>query len=810
MKTIHGKLEDAFASFTALVYDRKYIALLLVLLLAGCLVAQMPKLTVDTRDESFFKADDPALVAYNRFRDTFGQDDLFMVAVRSDRGFDLEFFDTLYRLHNELASEVPYLDDITSLINARIVLGRGDTLLVDELMKSPPQTDGELKRIFGLIDQYPLYDKLLISEDRTLTSILIKARALRALGEEALLEGFDTEEEPAGGRYLTNAENIEISRVIGSILKKYEGRGLTFHTAGTPAVVAELTNAIEADMKLTVPASILLIIFFLVILFRRVSGVVFPLLVVFLTLASTLGIMAAAGIPITPVIQILPSFLIVVGIGDSVHIMTLFYRSFRETRDKRAAIIHAASRAGLPVLMTSVTTSCGLLSFTLADVASVAQLGIAGPAGVMLAFVYTAVLLPALTALLPMKQKASPEDRDYSRTDRIFRAIARITAGYPLRVLLVSALIVGAGIWGTFSLKFSHNILTWFPEDSPIRTANELLDAVNGGTVMLEVTFDTGEENGLHDPDLLHRFKEAATDLPGMEAGGIRAAKAWSIADVLKEINRALHGGRKEAYTVPEDRDLIAQELVLFEAGGSDDLEDFSDPRYRTGRLSILAPFTDAVLYRDYIDAVEGYLDREFPDQEVLLTGRMALFMQIMKNVIAGMIKSYAFALVVITVLMTLLIGRLRIGLLSMAANVAPIICIMGFMGVKGIPLDLSTVLVGSIALGLVVDDTIHFLYHFKRAYEETGCVETAVSETLMSTGRALVITSMVLGGGFLIYLFATLQSSVRFGLLIGCSIIFALAADFFLVPALLSLVHGKSEAVETAPAPAGREPLGA
>jgi predicted RND superfamily exporter protein len=155
------------------------------------------------------------------------------------------------------------------------------------------------------------------------------------------------------------------------------------------------------------------------------------------------------------------------------------------------------------------------------------------------------------------------------------------------------------------------------------------------------------------------------------------------------------------------------------------------------------------------------------------------------------MAKSYSFAIVVITLLMIILVGRIRIGLMSMVANVSPIICILGVMGMKNIPLDLSTMLVGSLILGIVVDDTIHFLHHFRRAFEETSDVEQAVRDTLHTTGRALFITSMVLCGGFFIYTVAYLANNVRFGIVCGSAVLFALAADFFLVPALLSLVYG-------------------
>ncbi|MFZ5772838.1 MAG: efflux RND transporter permease subunit [Thermodesulfobacteriota bacterium] len=792
MTAVHKKFENWFARLAALVYRHRYAALLFISLLTAALAGQMTKLTIDTRDESFFGEDDPALIAYNGFRDTFGQDDMFIISMRPHHGLTRDFLATLTELHHQLEAKVPYLADITSLVNGRIVYGQGDTLVVDELMPEPPRTEAERELLLAQIDRYPLYEKLLVSTDRSMTSILIKAQAVKPVAEKDLLAGFADDAPsaaPAAHRYLSNEESIEISRAISQVVADFQGRGIDFHLSGTPLVVAELTSTINDDLRTMVPLSFLLIVLFLAVLFRRISGVLYPLLIVLLSLIATLGLMGLCRIPITMVMQILPSFLVVVGIGDSVHILTIFYRLYRRSGDKEQAIVQAMGFAGLPVLMTSVTTACGLLSFAWADLHNVAQLGYMAPAGVMLALLYTVVLLPALIAIFPISPGRHAATARLPLADRIFTWIAAVTTRRPLLICLISAIMVSLALWSALSVRFAHNALTWFPRDSPTRVATELLDRVNGGTVMLEALVDTGRETGLHEPDLQRRLSEAAQTIPTLEAHGIRAAKAWSLADVLKETNRALHEGRDEAYRVPESRELIAQELILFESGGSDDLEDIADSTYRTGRLSILAPWTDAVLYKDYIDRVSDYLASQFPHEEVRLTGHIVLFMQIIKKVITSMAKSYAFALVVISLLMVLLVGRVRIGLLSMIPNVVPIIFILGLMGRLAIPLDLSTMLIGSIVLGLVVDDTIHFLHHFRRAFEESGEVETAVRETMLTTGRAMVITSIVLCGGFFIYTTAYLASSVRYGLLTGSAVLFALAADFFLVPALLSLV---------------------
>jgi len=277
-----------------------------------------------------------------------------------------------------------------------------------------------------------------------------------------------------------------------------------------------------------------------------------------------------------------------------------------------------------------------------------------------------------------------------------------------------------------------------------------------------------------------------------LEFGDVFAGKAWSLTTILKEINQALHQNRSVYYSIPKDRKLVAQEFLLFENSGSDDLEDVVDSQFSMARFTIKVPFKDAVQYGSFIKAVETYFEKNFPEAQVTITGMMALFFRTIHNVIISMAKSYGIALVVISAMMILLIGRIRIGLLSMIPNIAPILFMLGVIGTFSLPMDLFTMMVASIAIGLAVDDTIHFMHNFRRYYEISNDPKAAVFETLNTTGRAMLVTSVVLSLGFFIYAFATMQNLVNFGLLTAFTIIMALLSDYLIAPALMMVVNRK------------------
>jgi predicted RND superfamily exporter protein len=353
----------------------------------------------------------------------------------------------------------------------------------------------------------------------------------------------------------------------------------------------------------------------------------------------------------------------------------------------------------------------------------------------------------------------------------------------------MSAILLFA-IVGMTRLTFSYDPISWFPRDDPIRVATEFVNAEFGGSISLELIVDSGVENGLYSPSLLKGLDELSrrsTQLEG--AGGVSVGKVTSIIDVSKETHQALNENRADYYAIPSSRELVAQEFLLFENSGSDDLEQLVDTRFQIARVTMNLPYASPAYYQPFIARIDS-LARETlgEDVEIVVTGFVSLMTRSLDAISTSLVRSYLIALAIITPLMFLLLGTLRTGTAAMVPNLAPIILTLGLMGWAGIPLDTFTLLIGSIAIGLAVDDTIHFMHIFRKCYEELGDTASAVRETLKTTGHALLVTSTVLSLSFFVYAFASLANLVKFGLLTGVTIIFAFIADITLSPALMAL----------------------
>jgi predicted RND superfamily exporter protein len=791
---MHMKLEKMMGGVGAFIHDNPIKVLIVLFALLAFPISQLPKITMDTSTEGFMHPDDPVLLEYNSFREQFGRDERVMIALKSEHIFTIEGLSMLRKLHEELESKVPYLEDITSLYNVRNTRGEGDQLLTDDLLDPFPTTQAEVEAIRKRALNSEFYRDLLISHDGKMTAIVIETDVYSSVGQddaqESFEEGFEQEsssqvQEPK--IFLSDAENAMLINSIFEIVEGYKSDEVEIYIAGSPSVNHALKTQMRSDMQKFMRITFLIIILFLFIVFRRVSAVVYPLLVILLSLLVTVGTMAYVGVAFKLPTQIVPSLLMAVSIGATVHILSIFFDHFNKHGAKREAIIYTLSHSGLAIAMTSVTTAIGIGSFSGSQVAPIADLGTFASLGVMVSLLLTLTLLPALLALTPMKQKLKVRD---DRLDRVMRRFATVPIHHYKTILWLSALLViGAIVWAILKLQLSHDPLKWFQPHSYNRISTEVIDEKMNGSVTIEVVIDSQKSNGWKDPARLESLNQLSHELEQYVDTHTHVGKVISLATIVKETNRALHENNESFYTIPNDKALVAQELLLFENSGSDDLEDVIDTQFSQARVTIKLPWTDAVKAVGVLDFVSKKTQKRFSEDRVVTTGMIPLLINTFSQAISSSVESYLIAFVAISVMMMLILGSVRVGLLSMIPNLSPIILGLLLMLLANIPLDMFTLLIGSIAIGLAVDDTIHFMHNFRRYYLMHHDAPRAIEETFYTTGKAMLITTIVLSLGFFAYLMANMISVQNFGLLTGFVIVMALLSDLLLAPALMMVV---------------------
>jgi len=779
--------------FGSFIHDNPFKLLLVLVLMLAFPISHVPQIKMDTSTEGFMHEDDPVLLAYNEFRNQFGRDERIVLAIKSDKIFTFDFLTTLKDLHKELETKVPFVEDVTSLYNVRNTRGDGDKLITDDLLEPFPKSETELKTIKERAMSSHFYKDLLISQDGTMTTIIIETDAYSHEGEknvsdiDAFDEGFDEPSKEATSTekraFLSDAENTELVTAVLEIADKYRKQGLEIYVAGSPSVNHALKSQMKSDMQKFMRITFLIILVFLFVIFRRVSAVLYPLMVIIFSLLTTIGTMAWAGVMFKLPTQIVPSLLLSVSVGATVHILSIFFDRFNQYGDKKEALSYTLGHSGLAIAMTSITTAIGVGSFAGSEVAPISDLGIFASLGVMVSLLLTLTLLPALLSITKLKPKPKAK---IGKIDEFMKSLAVIPVKHTKAVLLFSSVLVAIALMAATQVRLSHNPLTWFQPDSMDRVSTEVIDAQMNGSVTIEVVVDTGKENGWVNPEKLEKLNKLSAKLETYKDDYTHIGKVISLATIMKETNRALHENDEKYYSIPSDGNLVSQELLLFENSGSDDLEDVVDSQFSKARITIKLPWTDTIKAVNVLEYVKTEAQKTFSDDKVETTGMIPLLINTFAHAVYSSVQSYFMAAIAISFMMMLILGSVRIGLLSMIPNLVPIIVGLLLMYVAKIPLDMFTLLIGSIAIGLVVDDTIHFMHNFKRYYLESGDAAQAIEQTFLTTGKAMLITSIVLSLGFFAYLAANMISVQNFGYLTGSVIIFALLSDLLLAPALM------------------------
>ncbi len=799
MTTIKSRTELFFEQLGYKVYRNRIKSLLTVSIFVGFLFYQIPNISIDTSSEALLHKNDPSLQAYDLFKNQFGRSELIIITVKPVV-FNTAFLNKLRAFHKDLENEVPYIKKVTSLVNARKTSGEEDVLLVEELLEGWPEKNKNLSELKDFVLKNQYYQNHIISADGRTAALVIETEASipSENSDQDPLSGFDEESSGTGDQAesahnFSAKENHEVVKEICRIIKNHHTPDFNLAPSGGPVVVDAFNRATLNDIRFCTILTLIIIAVFLAMLFQRASGVLLPLIVINSSLASTMGLMALFNVSIKITTTVIPGFLLAVSVADSVHILAIFYRFIGQGMTKEDAVAGALGHAGPAIVMTSLTTAVGLLSFSIADLTAISEIGFFSAAGVALALIYTIIMLPAVIAFVPIKKIQSVNSINRrALMDRVLIFVADFSTGHPFKILTISLLMfLVSGVF-VFQLRFSHNIIEYFPDSSKIKKDLVFIDKNLKGAMTLEIVVDTKKENGIYDPDILDRIELLSKNMLEIHTKDIFVGKVFSINDIIKEINQALHENNSLYYNVPRDRKKIAQELFLFENTGSEDLEKIVDSQFSKTRMTIKTPWVDATIYTGFIRKLKHRFDRVFKDRaEIEITGAMALMSRAILAATYSMAKSYIIAFLAITLMMILFMKDIKIGLLSMIPNLLPIFIIMGIMGLFNVPLTMNTLLIGSIALGLVVDDTVHFMYNFFKFYTITQSTRRAVQETLLGTGRALVITSFVLAVGFFVLIFASLNHLVRFGFFTGMAILIALLADFLVAPALMVWVTG-------------------
>jgi len=754
--------------FFDLVLTRRVWVILLWLLVTALLGSGLQRLVFSNDYRMFFGKDNPQLNAFEQLQNTYTKNDnvLFVLAPQDGRVFTRETLAVVQDL-TEAAWRLPYSLRVDSVTNFQYTHAQGDELVVEDLVSEPRDlSDAELAEKRRIAVNDPLLVNRLISPSAHVTGVNVTIQ----------LPGKSLDEVPqvaAAARELADHIHAAHPRV-------------DIHLTGMVMINNEFPSASLQDMQSLYPAMFLAVILSLVLMLRSIPGTLTTLAIILLMIIGTLGLTGWLGIPMSPPTTTVPIVIMTLAIADCVHILVNFLHGMRHGMGKRAAILESLRINLHPVFLTTLTTAVGFLSLNFSEAPPFRDLGNMAAIGVWLAFFLSITLLPAMMMLLPVKAL-----RNDSRGSLAMLHLGEFVIRHKHRLLW---LMGGAVIFFIAQIprnQLDDRFVEYFDQTNAFRQATDFSTANLTGIYQIEYSLDSGESGGVSDPAYLQKVEAFARWYRQQP----HVLHVNSFTDIMKRLNRNLHDDEDSWYRLPEQRDLAAQYLLLYEFSlpFGLDLNNQINVKKSATRFSVTL---DNVSTREMLALerkAQAWFDQHAPGMRIEGASTAVMFSHIGERNIKAMLKGTTLALVMISFILIFALRSLRIGLLSLLPNLVPIGMAFGIWGLLVGEVGLALSVVAGMTLGVVVDDTVHFLSKFLRARRERGMhAEAAVRYAFSTVGTALWVTSLVLIIGFGILAFSHFRMNADMGLLTAITIGLALLADFLLLPSLLIIFGGK------------------
>ena len=744
---------------------------ILVTIVTGFSIYELLRLPIVTSIEALVRKDDPNRIFYTSFRKTFGADDAVVVGIGAKNIFVPSILRYIQQLTKNFQS-IDGVDDCLSITSTENIRGLKDDFIVEPLFEDGniPTDRATLEHIKRMALNNPILVGNLINRSTNATLILIRTKN-------------HEEDQEFESRLLK-----EINEVIKSTPRPHDIKKGPF-VAGWPVVDVSMAIFMNKDVMTFVPISALLMGVAVYMFVGAWSFTFLIMIVMLLSLAWTMAALKLVGGAMSPLTSILPPLIMALSLSDGIHITTTYLHN----KD----IAQTIKETWWPCFLTSLTTAVGFLSLLVSDIPAIRHFGAASAAGMgielFLSFTLLVTLLPQITSNSGIKLKAcsnsssKPSLKRHSRYP--FHGLLRILAKNILRfrmpILLVTLIVVVVSAIGIAQIKVDTNMLDYFYESSDVRKATSFVDSHLGGANTIELSLRAKNSGDFLAPRNIEKVEQITKWLstwPGI-------TKVTSPNSFLKLMNRAFHGDNETYYKIPTSREMAAQFLLLYDG---DELSHFLTNDNKWIRISARTNLHGTQILTKFYESLRGVLDKIFRESGIdyRLTGKTYIFNHMANDIVSSQIESLALASLIIFGIMFFVLKDIRLGIISIVPNLLPIIGNLAIMGYCGIPINTATAIISAVAIGIAVDDTIHFIVQYKREIDGGKPSGEAVGLAIMKKGRAAISTSLVLVVGFGILIISSFIPTAQFGVLSALIMLMALSADLVVLPALLSFVN--------------------
>ncbi|MCH7908546.1 MAG: MMPL family transporter [Candidatus Hydrogenedentes bacterium] len=718
----------------------------------------------DDNYRAFFSEDNPHLQAMEQLEETYSKEEniLFLLAPEGGDVFDPRVLHAVEEL-SEDAWQIAYCSRVDSITNFQNSYADGDDIVVEDMVSDPLDlSPAELVAIRETVLSEPLLVDKVVSGKGHVTVVNVTLELPGIQGGERTQPIADARE--LADTFHERYPDIKVVLVGGTV---------------TSIAFTEYTFQ---DLKTLTPLMYLIVFTLIAITLRSVAATLASIVVIVLSVGTALGMAGWTGLHFTATTSAMPTIVMTLAVADSIHVLVIMLSEMRKGKSKHDALIESIRVNMNPVFVTSLTTCIGLMTMNFSSVPPLRDFGNMTMMGVLAAYLYSMTLLPALISILPVRVRPRAGEESMGRL-----ADFVILRRRPLLWGFIAATV----LFGVFAMRneFRNDWINWFDESTEFRQDIAFMREHLSGVNAIEFSIPSGEPSGIANPEYLTRLDAFA--------GWLRAQpevdQVSTLTDIIKRLNKNMHGDDPAYYAIPENRELAAQYLLLYEMSlpYGQDLNNQINLDKSASRVQVITDNMDSVDNNEFRERCEQWWRDHAPEKMWTHgTGNGVMFASIATTTIRSMVFGTPIALLFVSLTLIVAFRSLKIGLLSVIPNLVPLILAYGLWGLVVGRVNFGVACVAGLSIGIVVDDTVHFLSKYLRARREHALnAEDAVRYAFNSVGRAMWITSLILILGFSILGLSVFRFNSYMGMLTAITIAFALIADLFFLPCVLMVL---------------------
>ena len=744
---------------TRIIIKLKWIIVASVLALTIFFGYQTKFLTINSDILSSLPDDDPVASLYKEIGTQFGGNDMGMIVLESDNVFKTEILQHIKQITDSLkyTDGVSTVTSLTNILDIKssewgIEIGK----LVDEY--NLPNKQAQLDSLKNYVFSKEMYKGAIVSEDGTATVVMF-----------TLLP--DADKQAVAKEIKSKIENLNLPE------KLYFG--------GLPMMMNDISDLILADIVWLLPIVFVIIALILLLSFKSFRGVLLPLLTAGIAVIWTIGIMVVTGYELTIISNIIPVVLLAVGSAYTIHVLNSINQS--KEKDRKQALIKALTYIIVPVILAAVTTAIGFVSFVFgAYLTMIKDFGIFTAVGTLIALLLSIFFVPALISAFSMYGKKIETDQPETEnilSHKILQPLVKLLFKHPKYSLTAWGILLLLSIAGMFFIKTSVNMADYFKKDNPTRISEDVMQKKFGGSLPVFVVF----EGDMQSPDVLKmmiKTEHFMKNDPNIDM-------TQSVADLVEQMNDAMGEGKM----IPDDKAKIEQLWFLLD--GQDVMTQLVSEDMDKGIIQSRFASVDSKNINEFTSKMNKFIQENKSENiKIELTGMPSVYVKLNDSLIQSQFSSLILALVMVLLIVGLMLRSISKGVYATIPIIATIIILFGFMGITGIPLDIATVLVGSIALGIGIDYSIHIITGFNFHLKETGDAEKAIEKTILNSGKSVIINVISVATGFLVLIFSQIVPLQNFGILVAISMFGSGIGALTLLPIILILANRKRKIV--------------